>query len=185
MLAIYTIVSGLGTNSLAISILFLTQAMAGPAIGVPPTVAPAMSSLQDTASSNQRDGEEFSNNLVSDLAPYVMKARKLITWLLMGIFTVYFSLLALFGERFAQQYMSVSTSWVDSLIFAMAPLGMITAIVGAVRVGGSSWLKSLVGRARETRAAAEVELMSSTSHEGTEHYEFHCATAQTITIFSM
>ncbi|KAF8253432.1 hypothetical protein K440DRAFT_642386 [Wilcoxina mikolae CBS 423.85] len=55
----------------------------------------------------------------------------------------------------------------------MAPLGVITAIVGtdkypspgAVRVGGPSWLRNLVGRARETRAAAEVELMSSTSHE--------------------
>ncbi|KAI5842024.1 hypothetical protein BZA05DRAFT_319814, partial [Tricharina praecox] len=70
-----------------------------------------------------------------------------------------------FGERFAQQFMSVSTSWVDSLIFSMAPLGVITAIVGAIRVGGPSWLRGIIGRARETRAAAEVELMSSTSHE--------------------
>jgi len=62
--------------------------------------------------------------------------------------------------------MSYSTTWLDSVIFAMAPLGIITAIVGAVRVGGPSWLKSLIGRVRETRAAAEVELMSSTSHEG-------------------
>jgi len=77
--------------------------------------------------------------------------------------------------------MSFSTSWVDSLVFAMAPLGVITAIVGmllsspnltcsfnsvgAIRVGGPSWLRGLIGRARETRAAAEVELMSSTSHE--------------------
>jgi len=63
--------------------------------------------------------------------------------------------------------MSISTSWMDSVVFAMAPLGIITAIVGAIRVGGASGLKSLIGRARETRAAAEVELMSSTSHEGT------------------
>jgi hypothetical protein len=47
----------------------------------------------------------------------------------------------------------------------MAPLGIITAIVGAIRVGGPTWLKAVVGRARETRASAEVELMSSTSHE--------------------
>jgi len=43
----------------------------------------------------------------------------------------------------------------------MAPLGIITAIVGAIRVGGPDWLKAIVGRARETRASAEVELMSS------------------------
>ncbi|KAI5806866.1 hypothetical protein BZA77DRAFT_229411, partial [Pyronema omphalodes] len=89
------------------------------------------------------NGAEFSNNFISDLSP----------------------LLALFGERFAQQFMSFSTSWIDSLLFAVAPLGIITAIVSAVRVGGPSWLRTLVGRARETRAAAEVELMSSTSHE--------------------
>ncbi|KAI5809194.1 hypothetical protein BZA77DRAFT_364287 [Pyronema omphalodes] len=89
------------------------------------------------------NGAEVSNNLISDLAP----------------------LLALFGERFTQQFLSFSTSWGDSLLFALAPLGIITAIVGAIRVAGPSWLRALVGRARETRATAEVELMSSTSHE--------------------
>ncbi|KAF8242056.1 hypothetical protein K440DRAFT_169917 [Wilcoxina mikolae CBS 423.85] len=125
-----------------VALLFLAAPIVGglAAVTLPATVAPVTSSSPDQ---KQRDGEEFSNNLVSDLAP----------------------LLALFGERFAQQFMSFSTSWIDSVIFAMAPLGIITAIVGAVRVGGASWLKSLIGRARETRAAAEVELMSSTSHE--------------------
>jgi hypothetical protein len=47
----------------------------------------------------------------------------------------------------------------------MAPLGIITAIVGAIRVGGPPWLRAIIGRARENRAAPEVELMSSTSHE--------------------
>ena len=47
----------------------------------------------------------------------------------------------------------------------MAPLGILTAIVAAIRVGGPSWLRAVVGRARENRATAEVELMSSTSHE--------------------
>jgi hypothetical protein len=31
--------------------------------------------------------------------------------------------------------------------------------------GGPSWLKAVIGRARENRATAELELMSSTSHE--------------------
>jgi hypothetical protein len=47
----------------------------------------------------------------------------------------------------------------------MAPLGILTAIVGAIRVGGPSWIRAVIGRARENRASAEVELMSSTSHE--------------------
>lgn len=53
----------------------------------------------------------------------------------------------------------------DNIVFAMAPLGIITAIIGAIRVAGPGWLKTIIGRARENRAMAEVELMSSTSHE--------------------
>ena len=55
--------------------------------------------------------------------------------------------------------------WADNILFAMAPLGVITAIVGAIRVAGPPILKALVGRARENGAAAEVDLMSSTSHD--------------------
>ncbi|CAI6089116.1 unnamed protein product [Clonostachys chloroleuca] len=88
-------------------------------------------------------GDDFSNNLFSDLAP----------------------LLALFGERVTMQFMSQSMGWADNIILAMAPLGVITAIVGAIRVSGPSWLKAIIGRARETRAVAESELMSSTSKE--------------------
>ncbi|RYP46521.1 hypothetical protein DL768_007293 [Monosporascus sp. mg162] len=88
-------------------------------------------------------GDDFSNNLFSDLAP----------------------LLALFGERFTMQFMSESMGWADNIVLAMAPLGVITIIVGAIRVGGPSWLKAIIGRARENLAVAEAELMSSTSKE--------------------
>lgn len=74
-------------------------------------------------------------------------------------------LLALFGEQVARQFLSESMGWADNVIFAMAPLGIITAIVAAIRVAGPRWLKAIIGRARENRAIAEVELMSSTSHE--------------------
>jgi hypothetical protein len=63
------------------------------------------------------------------------------------------------------QYMSQATGWADSFILAMAPLGILTIIVSAIRVGGPSWLKAIIGRARENLAAAEVELMSSTSED--------------------
>ncbi|KAI9770168.1 MAG: hypothetical protein M1839_003270 [Geoglossum umbratile] len=88
-------------------------------------------------------GDDFASNLFSDIAP----------------------LLALFGERFAQQFMSEAFNWLDHIIFAMAPLGILTALVGAIRVCGPPWLKAWVGRARENIATAEVDLMSSTSHE--------------------
>ncbi|VUC27359.1 unnamed protein product, partial [Clonostachys rosea] len=63
------------------------------------------------------------------------------------------------------QFMSQSMGWADNLILAMGPLGIITIIVSAIRVGGPKWLKALVGRARENLAAAEMELLSSTSEE--------------------
>ncbi|RYP60658.1 hypothetical protein DL769_008034 [Monosporascus sp. CRB-8-3] len=89
------------------------------------------------------DGDDFSNNLFTDLSP----------------------LLALFGEQFCKQFMSQSMGWLDHIIFAMGPLGILTALVSAIRVGGHSWLKAVIGRARENRAAVEIELMSSTSQE--------------------
>ena len=46
------------------------------------------------------------------------------------------SLLALFGERVTTQFMSQSMGWADSIILAMAPLGVVTAVVAAIRVGG-------------------------------------------------
>ncbi|KAI6750430.1 hypothetical protein HG530_014711 [Fusarium avenaceum] len=89
------------------------------------------------------EGDDFSNNLFSDLAP----------------------LLALFGERVTMQFMSQSMEWADNIILAMPPLGIITAIVGAIRVGGPPSLKAVIGRARENLAVSETELMSSTSKE--------------------
>ena len=75
------------------------------------------------------------------------------------------SLLALFGERVTMQFMSQSMGWADDIILAMAPIGIITAIVAAIRVGGPSWLRAVIGRARENLAFSEAELMSSTSKE--------------------
>jgi hypothetical protein len=63
------------------------------------------------------------------------------------------------------QFLSQSTGWADVIILAMAPLGIMTIIVSAIRVGGPSWLKAAIGRSRENLAVAEVDLMSSTSTE--------------------
>lgn len=87
--------------------------------------------------------DNFANNLGSDLAP----------------------LLTLFGEQVTKQYLSESLSWVDCLLFALSPLGIITAIVAAIRVAGSPWLRSVIGRAKESRGEVEADLMSSTSSD--------------------
>lgn len=66
------------------------------------------------------------------------------------------------------QFLSQATGWADCIILAMAPLGIVTIIISAIRVGGPSWLKAIIGRARENLVSAELELMSSTSQEACE-----------------
>ncbi|KAM7212774.1 Ankyrin repeat-containing domain protein [Rhypophila decipiens] len=77
------------------------------------------------------DETQFGFDLFSDIAP----------------------ILALFGEQFARQFMT------------LVPLGILTIITGAIRVSGPQVAKSFIGRARENRALVEIELMSSTSQE--------------------
>ncbi|KAJ4212988.1 hypothetical protein NW759_011249 [Fusarium solani] len=91
--------------------------------------------------SDEFDGDDFSNNLFSDLAP----------------------LLTLFGEQVTKQFLSMSMGWADNVLLAMGPLGIITTVVSAIRVGGGKRLKALIGRARESHSVAEQELLSSTS----------------------
>ncbi|KAF7565609.1 hypothetical protein PtrM4_050430 [Pyrenophora tritici-repentis] len=69
-------------------------------------------------------GDDFINNLGSDLAP----------------------LLTLFGEQVTKQFLTMSLGWADNILLAVGPLGIITIIVSAIRVGRVSILKALVGR---------------------------------------
>lgn len=87
--------------------------------------------------------DDFSNNLASDVAP----------------------LLALFGEKITIQYFSESTSFLDYFIFAMAPVGIVTAITSAIRVAGDASLRAFIGRAQEGDGAVEAELCTSTSRD--------------------
>ncbi|RPA81609.1 ankyrin [Ascobolus immersus RN42] len=61
--------------------------------------------------------------------------------------------------------MASSTTWEDNILFAVGPLGIVTAIVSAIRIGGPLWLRAIIGRARESRAIAEEELTNSTSED--------------------
>ncbi|KAL4948624.1 hypothetical protein BDW69DRAFT_176101 [Aspergillus filifer] len=88
--------------------------------------------------------EDFANNFATDLAPLV----------------------ALFGERLTKQFLAESTSSLDNFIFALCPLGILTAVVSLIRICGNSSLRAFVGRANEPPGEAENELLSCVS-EGT------------------
>lgn len=92
--------------------------------------------------------DDFSNNLATDLAPFV----------------------TLFGEQVTKQYLSESITRLDYFIFAMAPIGILTALVSAIRVCGSPSLRAFIGRAQEGEGNAEAELCSSTSRDVCELY---------------
>ncbi|KAJ5197895.1 uncharacterized protein N7498_007012 [Penicillium cinerascens] len=92
--------------------------------------------------------DDFSNNLATDLAPF----------------------LSLFGEQVTKQFLSESISMLDYFIFAMAPMGILTAVVSVIRVCGSASLRAFIGRAQEGAGDAEAELCSSTSRDVCELY---------------
>ncbi|CAG2003640.1 unnamed protein product [Fusarium graminearum] len=100
------------------------------------------------AADDEKDNTDFLLNVFSDIGP----------------------ILALFGEQFARQFLSETFTWEDHIIFVCIPLGIITAISGAIRVQGGGLFKAVIGRARENHAAAEIEYMSSTSTEVCELY---------------
>jgi ankyrin repeat domain-containing protein 50 len=87
--------------------------------------------------------DDFANNLATDIGP----------------------LLSLFGEQITIQYFSESTSYLDYFIFAMAPIGIVTAMTSAIRVCGDSSLRAFIGRAQEGDGAIEAELCTSTSRD--------------------
>lgn len=92
--------------------------------------------------------DDFSNNLATDLGP----------------------LLVLFGEAMTKQYLSECTSFLDYLIFALAPIGILTAMTSAIRVCGYPALRAFIGRAQEGQGAVEAELCTSTSRDVCELY---------------
>ncbi|CAI4217695.1 unnamed protein product [Parascedosporium putredinis] len=70
------------------------------------------------AQSGNAQWSDFADNFASDLAPII----------------------ALFGEQVTKQFLSESTSFLDNIIFGVAPLGILTAVVSVIRVYGSASL---------------------------------------------
>jgi hypothetical protein len=92
------------------------------------------------------DPNTFANNAASDLGP----------------------LITLFGDNVTTQFLKSSFTVFDSILFAMAPIGIITAITSVIRVGSMKLLKALIGRSRESSESVEIELLSSTSQNISE-----------------
>lgn len=67
-----------------------------------------------------------------------------------------------------KQYLSESLNILDNYIFALAPLGILTALVSAIRVCGSTSLRAFVGRSQEGPGDVERELLSCTSETTAE-----------------
>lgn len=81
-------------------------------------------SFPQNASSKGFPGSDFSNNIFTDLAP----------------------LLALFGDQMTKQFLSMSMGWLDNALIAICPIGILTVMVSAIRIAGTSKLKTLIGR---------------------------------------
>lgn len=77
-------------------------------------------------------------------------------------------MITLFGERLTKQFLSESISALDNVIFALSPLGVLTAVVSVIRICGSSSLRAFVGRAQEGPAEAECELLPCVSESTSE-----------------
>lgn len=111
--------------------------------------------------------ENFTNNLATDLVClYLYYRDELSSGCADAISKA--PLITLFGERLTKQFLSESISILDNVIFALSPLGVLTAVVSVIRICGSSSLKAFVGRAQEGPAEAESELLPCVSQSTAE-----------------
>ena len=55
-------------------------------------------------------------------------------------------LITLFGEQVTKQFLSQMAGRADSLVFSMAPVGILTGVVSAIRLRGSNALRAVIGR---------------------------------------
>lgn len=79
--------------------------------------------------------------------------------------------MALIGQDFANKFLSRSTSWLHSIVFAVGPLGVPTVILAAIRVGGYHFLRVVIARSTEKEAVVERDLLSSTSRQVCELWD--------------
>ncbi|KAH8600159.1 hypothetical protein B0O99DRAFT_590550 [Bisporella sp. PMI_857] len=110
-----------------------------------------------TSASPVVDTQYFANNAFSNFAP----------------------LLTLFGDEITKQFLSTSMGWADSILLGVAPIGIMTVVVCAIRIGGNQFMKSFIGRARDSPDDEEKEILSSTSQNVREIWDGNRVIRQT------
>jgi hypothetical protein len=80
--------------------------------------------------------------------PVVATARPIVDTgnLANGFFTDFAPLLQLFGDEVTKQFLATSMGLGDDILLSIAPIGIITIIVCAIRIRGYTWMKALIGR---------------------------------------
>jgi hypothetical protein len=81
-----------------------------------------------TATTLTVDNQNFQNNLFTDFAP----------------------LLSLFGDEITKQFLSTAMSWADDILLGIAPIGIMTTITCAIRIGGNRFLRAFIGRQEDS-----------------------------------
>lgn len=59
------------------------------------------------------------------------------------------------------------------MIISTLPIGLGPLMLSAIRVAGPRWLKAFVGRLKESRATAEMDILTSTSEEVCDVWNGH------------
>ncbi|KAG0640525.1 hypothetical protein HOY80DRAFT_884644, partial [Tuber brumale] len=76
----------------------------------------------------------------------------------------------IFREQVSKQFQSISLTRLEDLIFAMAPLNIVIAIVSTVRTGMRGYLEAVFARILECTAVVDINTTASTSHEVCKHW---------------
>lgn len=63
-----------------------------------------------------------------------------------NLFTDFAPLLSLFGDEITKLFLSTSMSWADDILIGIAPIGIMTTIICAIRIGGTRFLRLYIGR---------------------------------------
>jgi hypothetical protein len=79
-------------------------------------------------------------------------------------------LMALVGERHAKEYLRSIARKQQIFNLCVAPIGILSILVSAVRLSGASYLRRLIGRESEKRSEAMVEVTPVSLSEATPVY---------------
>lgn len=126
-----------GPRTLSISLFFLSIAIF-PYLALAAPPGSTANSTDSTANSAIGTSSDVWATLVANIAP----------------------LLILVGEKHVKAYFKIINTRTQCLLYAVGPIGLITAVTTVVRITGPRVLKRLIGRQYESRREVLVDLTS-------------------------